>query len=388
MVRPLPVYRASLPRAEQLYPYLKTIDANRWYTNRGELVNTLETRLGDLLGAGSAKVITAASGTAAIEAAILATAGRATPARPLAFLPAYTFVATAAAIECCGYRPYLLDIDPGTWALAADQLFDHPLLKRAGVVVPVAPYGRAVAQAPWIAFQARTGVPVVIDGAAAFEALAADPARCTGTVPVALSFQATKAFSTGEGGAVVWSDGEGLLRVVRSLNFGILWKRESTRAGTNGKMSEYHAAVGLAALDAWNATCRANGAVVEAYRFAACEHGLGDRLFLAPDIASNYALLDAGSTDAANAVVAALAAESIESRWWYGRGLHCEPYWRAAQHDPLPETDRIAPSVVGLPICSDIALTDIDRTIVTAAQAIERYACAQLSQCSGRLPFA
>jgi hypothetical protein len=46
------------------------MDANRWYTNRGELVNVLEARLGDLLGGGTAKVISAASGTAAIEAAI------------------------------------------------------------------------------------------------------------------------------------------------------------------------------------------------------------------------------------------------------------------------------------------------------------------------------
>jgi dTDP-4-amino-4,6-dideoxygalactose transaminase len=73
-----------LPRAEQLYPYLKTIDANRWHTNRGELVIALETRLGDLLGAGSAKVITANSGTAAIEAAVLAVAGRAAAEPPCA----------------------------------------------------------------------------------------------------------------------------------------------------------------------------------------------------------------------------------------------------------------------------------------------------------------
>jgi dTDP-4-amino-4,6-dideoxygalactose transaminase len=58
----------------------------------------------------------------------------------------------------------------------------------------------------------------VIDGAAGFEVLAADPARCTATIPVALSFQATKVVSTGEGGAVVWSDDEGLMRVVRALS--------------------------------------------------------------------------------------------------------------------------------------------------------------------------
>jgi dTDP-4-amino-4,6-dideoxygalactose transaminase len=361
-----------LPRAARLLPYLETIDANRWYTNRGELVNALEARLGDLLGAGTAKVISAASGTAAIEAAILATAGRATPQRPLALLPAYTFVATASAVERCGYVPYLLDVEPDTWALAAGRLRGHPMIERAGVVVPVAPYGRGIAQAGWVEFAARTNVPVVIDAAAGFEALAADPERCAGTIPVALSFQATKAFSSGEGGAVVWSDAEGLLRVVRSLNFGILWKRESTSAGMNGKMSEYHAAVGLASLDEWDQTCRANRAALEAYGRAAQAFGVRERLVLAPDIASNYALLDAGSPSAATGLVAALRAQKIESRRWYGHGLQHEPYWRNAQRDPMPQTDRIAPSVVGLPMYCDILLADIERTIETASHVLAR----------------
>lgn len=361
-----------MPRAARLLPYLETIDANRWYTNRGELVNVLEARLGDRLGGGRAKVISAASGTAAIEAAILATAGRATLQRPFALLPAYTFVATACAVERCGYLPYLLDIEPDTWALAARRLEDHPMLQRAGVVVPVAPYGCAIEQADWVEFASRTKVPVVIDAAAGFEAVAADPQRCTGTIPVALSFQATKAFSCGEGGAVIWSDADGLLRVVRSLNFGILWKRESTSPGTNGKMSEYHAAVGLASLDEWDLTCRANRAAVEAYGRAAQAFGLRERLVLAPDIASNYALLDAGSARAANDLVGALRAQKIESRRWYGRGLHHEPYWRSAHRDPLPHTDRIAPAVIGLPMSCDILPADIERTIETASHVLAR----------------
>ena len=366
----VPVYRAALPRAEALLPYLQRIDANRWYTNRGELVALLEARLGNMLGGGPANVITASSGTAAIEAAVLATAGPARPERPLALLPAYTFVATASAVERCGYVPYLLDVDPTTWTLVSERLLGHPALERAGVIVPVAPYGRAVAQAEWLAFQAQAQVPVVIDAAAAFEALVTDPERYTGTIPVALSFQATKAFSTGEGGAVVWSSFAGLERVAQSLNFGMLYSRTSTASGMNGKMSEYHAAVGLASLDTWDETCRANRAVAESYRLAARTHGLTARLFVAPDVASNYALLDAGSPGMADDIAAALGTAQIGCRLWYGRGLHHEPYLHGAERDPLPETDRIAPSVVGLPIASDIAGTDIERTIATAAHAL------------------
>jgi dTDP-4-amino-4,6-dideoxygalactose transaminase len=72
------------------------------------------------------------------------------------------------------------------------------------------PYGRAIAQTEWIGFEAETKIPVVIDAAAGFEALAADPECRTGPIPVALSFQATKAFSSGEGGAIVRSNPEAL----------------------------------------------------------------------------------------------------------------------------------------------------------------------------------
>ncbi len=332
----------------------------------------LEARLDELLGAagaGGTRAMTAASGTAALEGAILATAGRATSQRPLAILPAYTFVATALAVEACGYIPYLVDVDATSWALDASRLRTNPILARAGVVVPVAPYGRCVAQDAWVAFSLATKIPVVIDAAAAFEAVIAEPA-CRGSIPVALSFQATKVFSSAEGGAVVWSDADGLMRVARSLNFGMLGKRECSAAGTNGKMSEYHAAVGLASLDEFDVTARRNRSVALAYQAVALAHGLGDRLFVAPDVASNYALVDAGSPPVGEAVVAALAEENIESRRWYGNGLQREPYLAAALHDPLPETERIAPSLIGLPIYSDIAGEDIERTMRAVARAM------------------
>ena len=59
-------------------------------------------------------------------------------------------------------------------------------LRRIGLVVPVAPFGRPVAQAPWVEFRDRTGIPVVIDGAASFEGVEAAPDEFLGDVPVAL----------------------------------------------------------------------------------------------------------------------------------------------------------------------------------------------------------
>jgi dTDP-4-amino-4,6-dideoxygalactose transaminase len=352
----LPVFRASLPRARALAPYLERIDASGWYSNGGALARELEDRLRERCGGVSVRL--ASSGTAALEGAILAAAGTATPERPLALLPAYSFVATAIAARRCGYIPYLLDVDAESWALDPERLAGHPQLARAGVAIAVAPYGRAVAQAPWRAFADTTGVPVVIDAAAAIEAVFADPARCLGRIPVALSMQATKPLSTAEGGAIVWSDAAGSERARRALKFGFDDARECVQAGSNGKLSEYHAAVGLASLDAFG-EYRTRAARVAA-RFA-----IAASIVVAPTVASTYALFHAASAQHATRVAAALADRGIETRYWYGLGIHRHEYFRELAADPLPVTDALAPRLVGLP-CFD-ALTDpeIDAIVAT-----------------------
>ena len=366
----VPVYRARLPDTERLLSYLKMIDDNRWYTNRGRLVFELERRLSLLLGSKTHSVITASSGTAAIEGAILAVAGRGTPPRPLALVPAYTFVATAIAVERCGYQPYFLDMDADTWMVAPDRLVDREILARTGIVVPVAAYGRAPQQAAWRSFAEDTGIPVVIDAAAAFEAIIADPTRTTGSVPIALSFQATKPFSTGEGGAVVWSDLDGLTRVMHALNFGFHHSRQSESPGINGKMSEYHAAVGLASLDEWEIKIRANRAVAEAYRRAAAIHGIGDRFTVAPEVASNYVLLTTATFSQASDVIGELTANGIEHRLWYGTGLHRQPYFASAIADALPITDNLAPRLLALPSFEDLPVETVAQIVGHVARSL------------------
>jgi len=73
-----------------------------------------------------------------------------------------------------------------------------------------------------------------------------------GSVPVVLSLHATKAFGVGEGGAVVCCDRAKLRAAHAALNFSFAGIRETSGPGFNGKMSEYHAAIGLAELDGWS----------------------------------------------------------------------------------------------------------------------------------------
>jgi dTDP-4-amino-4,6-dideoxygalactose transaminase len=367
----IPVLHPLLPRADLLLPYLQMIDASRTYTNWGPLTSELERRLSGLFGLGENGVVSASSGTAALVGAILATAGRATSSRPFAILPSFTFVATAISVEQCGYQPYFADVDADTWMLEADRLVDHPILERTGLVVVVAALGRPVPQDPWRAFRRRTGIPVVIDGAASFEGVSDDPARFIGEIPVALSFHATKTFATGEGGCVATTDSQASRFVTEALNFGFFANRECRVASTNGKMSEYHAAIGLAELDHWPAKRLAFRAVADRYRQRLDSVGLADRCVAAPAVAGCYVLFQCRDVQEADRVQESLTLGKIEFRLWYGKGLHTQQHFHDLSRDRLDVTERVARVIIGVPVAVDLSDGAIERVVIALKREID-----------------
>jgi dTDP-4-amino-4,6-dideoxygalactose transaminase len=351
----VPAMRPLLATADRVLPYLRRIDAQRIYSNYGPLVQEFDVRLGTHFGTAPGTVTSASSGLAALVGAILGSVGRATAARPLAVVPSYTFIATATAVELCGFQPVLADVDADTWQLDPAQVRAAIDLERVGLVVPVAPYGRPVVQAPWQDFTRATGIPVVIDGAACFDTLAADvDAGGLGALPVALSFHATKTLGVGEGGAVVCTDAELLDRIGRALNFGFHSVRDCRAPNTNGKLSEYHAALGLAELDGWEGKREGFRGVATAYRSALAAEGIADRLVATPDIALNYVLFHADDAGHAQRACERLDAAGLEYRFWYGLGLHRQGYYAGTPHLPQPATDALAACLLGLPTAPDL----------------------------------
>lgn len=357
----LPVCRPGLPAAEELLPYLRKIDAARHYTNRGPLVRLLEQRLAGALGLPAHGLRTASNGTSAIEIAILAAAGPATQKRPFALIPSYTFAATALAAERLGYQPIFADVRPDTWALDLDLAAAHPDLGRIGLILPVAPYGRAPDLAGAEALAARTGLPVVLDAAACFEQLLDRPGLISTTVPMTVSFHATKTFSTGEGGAVIWDDPAGQEKVVRAANFGFNYSRRSESAGTNAKLSEFHAAVGLAMLDRFTGRRADYARSVEAWRMIAAD--LPGRIHLPPDLASVYILWEAPDAASLTAAQDALTEANIDTRRWYETGLHLQPHFAGSGQAPLPVTEDLGARLLGLPMAHDMDPQQMARVV-------------------------
>lgn len=366
----LPVLRPRLPSAERLLPYLRTIDDTRIYSNHGPLLLALERRLARQLQIEEGSVTCTSSGTTAIVGSILATAGRATAKAPLALIPAFTFVATAAAVQQCGYEPYLADVAADTWMLDPASLAEHPMLHKVGIVVAVAPFGRPVPQAAWRDFHKTTGIPVVIDGAACFDTILEAPASYLGELPVALSFHATKSFGTGEGGAIVTTDIELALRAQRSLNFGFYGVRDSRSPSTNGKMSEYNAAVGLAELDDWQSKHSALSSVMDLYREASQAVQLAHLLHTYPRVSLCYSLLLCRAASEAQAVQRSLDLNDVDSRQWYGTGVQGHSYFATLPRDRLDVATDILPRLIGLPVALDLVASDIQRVVSAIRPAI------------------
>ncbi|MBV8726171.1 MAG: DegT/DnrJ/EryC1/StrS family aminotransferase [Candidatus Eremiobacteraeota bacterium] len=367
--RSIPVLRPQLPTADALLPYLRRVDGKRVYSNQGPLSLEFERRMCEFLNVEGGSFVAASNGTSALAAAVLATAGRATHERPLAAIPAFTFAATASAVEQCGYIPHLIDVDPASWAMQPEAVLESKMLDRMGVVVPVAPYGRPQSQKQWQTFQKHTAISVVFDGAASFDRLT--ESQFLGELPVALSFSATKSFATGEGGAVATNDLGLGIRIRRALNFGFFLARESRSPSINGKMSEYHAAVGLAELDGWTEKQKALQDVAERYRTHAKRAGIAERIITTPSLSSSYVLF-AGQDDAEAVMVqAALSRQSIGSRLWYGTGLHREPYFASLSRETLDVTDHLAPTLLGIPLAPDLSEEEIASVVGLVAYTVQ-----------------
>jgi dTDP-4-amino-4,6-dideoxygalactose transaminase len=371
----IPVLRPKLATADRIGGYLRRIDESRIYSNFGPLSNEFQRRMAETFHVGSENFVTASSGTTALIGAILATAGTATRSRPFALLPSFTFAATAIAVERCGFRPYLADVDATNWMLNPVKLLNHPRIDQIGVVVPVAPFGRAVPQADWITFSEHSGIPVVFDAAASFACISQRSGRSfIGPIPTVLSFHATKSFGIGEGGGIISIDSALAMRITSALNFGFRESRDSAVPSINGKLSEFHAAVGLAELDGWDEKYAALQRVTRAYKeqFSSC--GFGNRFVGSPEVDASYALFKCEDANAAANVEASLKRSAVDFRFWYGLGLRHHTHFLNVLCDDLPVTEVLGQCLIGLPMAPDLPHNAIRRIVLAVCRGVEARA--------------
>ncbi len=236
----------DLPTAEEVLPFLRRIDENRWYSNFGPLVGQFESLFAEKMAQAHRTkrrpCVATSSGFAALSVG-LRLLGIGPGKRVL--VPAVTFPACPLAAQNLRAEVVLGDIDPESWLLTPQTALKIAEQAKIDAVMPVSLYGIPLPASEWDGFHEKTGIPVLIDAAAAVETQLY-PKKAL----VAHSLHALKPFGIGEGGLLMIPDEKRAATAREIINFGMRG-RVALGPGENAKMSEYHAAVGLAQLTRW-----------------------------------------------------------------------------------------------------------------------------------------
>jgi dTDP-4-amino-4,6-dideoxygalactose transaminase len=356
------VARPRMPTADAILPYLQEIDEARWYSNFGPMLTRFEQRVADRFRP-QTKIITVANATQALTLALQAM--DLTPGGYVV-LPSWTFVATAHAVIQAGFKPWFVDVDPETWMLdpATVVALTADLKREVAAVIPVCAFGAMPPLAHWRAFREVTGVPVLVDAAAAFDTL--HDAR----LPAVVSLHATKVLGLGEGGFLATEDA-GLAERVRQLtSFGFKGSRDSLIPATNAKLSEYAAAVGLAALDGWPGDRLRWMRTAQMLRIALI--GLPQVRFQ-PGWGSDWAtsVCVVGVPEGmASHTVQVLREDGVDTRQWWGAGCHASQAFADCRRKELAVTETLAGSTLGLPFSIDMDGQEIARIAAALMRAL------------------
>jgi len=368
--QPLHVGRPNIGDRETFIRYVGDIFDRNWLSNNGPLVQEFEQRVADYLGVKNC--VAMCNGTVALEIAI-----RALGLEGEVVVPSYTFIATAHALNWQAIRPVFADIDPATHLLDPDSV-RRMITPRTSGIIGVHLWGRGcqVRQLQKIADEHQ--IKLMFDAAHAFGCSYQGKMIGNFGLCEVLSFHATKFFNTFEGGAVVTNDDKLAddMRLMR--NFGFAGLDNVIHPGTNGKMIEVAAAMGLVNLKAIDDFIEANHRNYQAYRT-----GLSDlpgiTLLTFDESEHNnyqYVVIEVGEDFPVNRdfLIETLHKENILARKYFWPGCHhMQPYRDLYPHAGrlLPETNKVADRVVVLPTGSTMD-EDIVQTVAAVLAVLQK----------------
>ena len=355
----LHVGRPNIGDPARFLEYVNTILNNRWLSNNGPYVQKFEQRLSDLLGV--KHCIPTCNGTVALEIAI-----RASQLSGEVIVPSFTFIATAHALQWQEITPVFCDIDPETHTINPNQV-KSLITPRTSGILGVHIWGNPchIDQLSDIAQQHN--LKLIFDASHAFGC--SYNGRMIGNFGSAevFSFHATKFVNTLEGGAIATNDDLLAEKVRLMKNFGFAGYDKVIYIGTNGKMNEISAAMGLTSLEAIDSLIETNNRNYDQYQ-RELSNIPGIRL-LSYDKSEKcnfqYIVAEVDSSIAQisrDQLIKVLWAENILARRYFYPGCHrMEPYSSYFPHAGLllPKTESVANKVLILPTGQTVTTENI-----------------------------
>ena len=235
------VTKTYLPNKQKYQKYVDEIFKNGWITNNGPMVQKLEKRLAEYLGVKN--IILVSNGTAALEIAY-----RTLDIKGFAITTPFSFVATTSSLVVNGIQPIYVDIDKDTLNINSKNI-ESIITPNTSAIVPVHVFGNACEVEKIEEIAQKYNLKVIYDAAHAFGVKYKGESILNYGNISTLSFHATKLFHTIEGGALIVNDNQLAQKARYLINFGIENTESIPNLGTNAKMNEFEAAMGLCILD-------------------------------------------------------------------------------------------------------------------------------------------
>jgi dTDP-4-amino-4,6-dideoxygalactose transaminase len=352
--QPLHVGGPNIGDRDRFLCRMKDILDSRVLTNNGPYVREFESRVADQLGVDHC--IATSSGTKALEVLF-----RGLDLKGEVIIPGFTFVATAHALSWLGLTPVFCDVDPRTHNLDPKAL-QGAITENVTAILGVHLWGRPCAIEELTEIASDHKLPLIFDAAHAFAC--GYNGRMIGNFGRAeiFSFHATKFVNSFEGGAITTNDDELAMTLRRINNFGIQNLDEVECLGTNGRMSEASAAMGITSLESADAFIEVNRRNYEKYREElAGLPGLELLSYTQESCNYQYVVVELDETISPvdrDLLQAVLWAENILARRYFYPGCHkMAPY--VSRGIRLPETERLSQRVISLPTGTGVTPRDV-----------------------------
>ena len=372
------VGRPNIGNRERLIRRIYDMLDRNWFTNNGPYVQEFEKKIANFVGVRNC--VAMCNATVSLEIAI-----RALELTGEVIVPSFTFIATAHALQWQEVTPVFCDIDSRSHNIDPNQI-EKMITPRTSGIIGVHTWGRACEIDALEAIAQRRNLCLMFDAAHAFGCsykgkLIGGFGRCE-----VFSFHATKFFNTFEGGAVLTND-DALAEKMRLMrNFGFQGYDKVVYIGTNGKMTEVSAAMGLTSFESIDEFIETNRRNYDHYRRGLDEMS-GICLMSYGDDKTNYQYVvvevdEQKASLSRDDLVRVLFAENILARRYFFPGCHrMEPYHSYFPHAGLllPETEKLCGSVLVLPSGTSVdpgsiaKICEIIRVAVSNSQIVKEH---------------
>lgn len=353
------VTQSSMPELDEYVEEIKSIFETKWLTNRGEKHKKLEEELAKYLKVKNMSLYT--NGHLALYVAL-----KSLDLKGEVITTPFSFASTTHAIVQNGLKPVFCDINENDYTIDVNKI-ENLITEKTCAIVPVHVYGHVCDVKKIEEIAKKYNLKVVYDAAHVFGVeIDGQGIGSFGDISM-FSFHATKVFNTIEGGGLAYNNSELRDKLEKLKNFGINGPEKVEYVGTNAKMNEFQAAMGLCNLRHIDSELEKRKKVYNRYieRLSSVK---GIKLPIKQDkVKQNYAYLPVVFDKeifgkSRDEVKEQLEKENIFTRKYFYPVINdYKCYSNMYDSNDTPIAKKISEKVLTLPMYADLKIDDVDR---------------------------